>query len=78
MKFYSEILDQLFDTKEELLAEEKKREEQSKIEAQMKEEQEKRTKEIEDAIEEIAKAKERLNTLIETFLKDYGLPMIFM
>ena len=78
MKFYSEILDQLFDTKEELLAEEKKREEQSKIEAQMKEEQEKRTKEIEDAIEEIAKAKERLNILIEAFLKDYGLPMIFM
>lgn len=78
MKFYSEILDQLFDTKEELLAEEKKREEQSKIEAQMKEEQEKRTKEIEDAIEEIAKAKEQLNTLIEAFLKDYGLPMIFM
>ena len=78
MKFYSEILDQLFDTKEELLAEEKKREEQSKIEAQLKEEQEKRTKEIEDAIDEIAKAKERLNTLIEAFLKDYGLPMIFM
>lgn len=78
MKFYSEILDQLFDTKEELLEEEKKREEQSKIEAQLKEEQEKRTKEIEDAIEEIAKAKERLNTLIEAFLKDYGLPMIFM
>ena len=78
MKFYSEILDQLFDTKEELLEEEKKREEQSKIEAQLKEEQEKRTKEIEDAIDEIAKAKERLNTLIEAFLKDYGLPMIFM
>lgn len=78
MKFYSEILDQLFDTKEELLAEEKKREEQSKIEAQMKEEQEKRIKEIEDAIEEIAKAKERSNTLIEAFLKDYGLPIIFM
>lgn len=78
MKFYSEILDQLFDTKEELLEEEKKREEQSKVEAQLKEEQEKRTKEIEDAIEEIAKAKERLNTLIEAFLKDYGLPMIFM
>ena len=78
MKFYSEILDQLFDTKEELLEEEKKREEQSKIEAQLKEEQEKRTKEIEDAIDEIAKAKERLNTLIEVFLKDYGLPMIFM
>ena len=78
MKFYSEILDQLFDTKEELLAEEKKREEQSKVKAQLKEEQEKRTKEIEDAIEEIAKAKERLNTLIEAFLEDYGLPMIFM
>ena len=78
MKFYSEILDQLFDTKEELLAEEKKREEQSKVEAQRKEEQEKRTKEIEDAIDEIAKAKERLNTLIEAFLKDYCLPMIFM
>ena len=78
MKFYSEILDQLFDTKEELLEEEKKREEQSKVEAQLKEEQEKRTKEIEDAIDEIAKAKERLNTLIEAFLKDYGLPMIFM
>ena len=78
MKFYSEILDQLFDTKEELLEEEKKREEQSKVEAQLKEEQEKRTKEIEDAIDEITKAKERLNTLIEAFLKDYGLPMIFM
>ena len=78
MKFYSEILDQLFNTKEELLAEEKKREEQSKVEAQLKEEQEKRTKEIEDAIEEIAKAKERLNTLIEAFLEDYGLPRIFM
>ena len=78
MKFYSEILDQLFDTKEELLAEEKKREEQSKVEAQLKEEQEKRTKEIEDAIDEFAKAKERLNTLIEAFLEDYGLPIIFM
>ena len=78
MKFYSEILDQLFDTKEELLAEEKKREEKSKVEAQLKEEQEKRTKEIEDAIDEIAKAKERLNTLIEAFLEDYGLTMIFM
>lgn len=78
MKFYSEILDQLFDTKEELLEEEKKREEQSKVEAQLKEEQEKRTKEIEDAIDEIAKAKERLNTLTEAFLKDYGLPLISM
>lgn len=78
MKFYSEVLDRLFDTKEELLAEEKKREEQSKAEAQLKEEQEKRTKEIEDAIDEIAKAKERLNILIEAFLEDYGLPIIFM
>lgn len=78
MKFYSEVLDRLFDTKEELLAEEKKREEQSKAEAQLKEEQEKRIKEIEDAIDEIAKAKERLNILIEAFLEDYGLPIIFM
>ena len=77
MKFYSEVLDRLFDTKEELLAEEKKREEQSKAEAQLKEEQEKRSKEIEDAIEEIAKAKERLNTLTEAFLEDYGSWIIY-
>lgn len=77
MKFYSEVLNQLFDTKEELLAEEKKREEQAKIVAQKKEEQEKRTKEIEAAIEEIAKAKEQLNTLIEAFFEDYGSWIIY-
>lgn len=77
MKFYSETLNKLFDTKEELLTEEKKREEQSKAESQWREEKEKRIKEIEDAIEEIAKVKEQLNTLVEAFLEDYGSPIIF-
>ena len=72
MKFYSDITNKVYDTEKELLeAEEqvainnKKDEEAKKIRAE-------RAKEIENAFTELHNAQDKVDKLIEDFVKDYG------
>ena len=76
MKFYSEQLNKLFDTPEDLrVAEEKvnaaKRAEEEK-KNQLKAQREERAKAVEEAFKEAAKAQEKANELLNAFVKDYG------
>lgn len=77
MKYYSEQLNKLFNTPEELLAAEdkvnaaKKAEEEKK--AQLKANREKRAKEVENAFKVAAEELDKANELLSAFIKDYGL-----
>lgn len=76
MKYYSEQLNQLFDTPEELLAAEdkvnaaKRAEEEKKV--QLKAQREQRAKEVEDAFKVAYDDTKRAYELLNAFVKDYG------
>lgn len=76
MKFYSEQLNKLFDSVEELKAAEdkvnaaKKAEEEKK--AALKAQREERAKEVEEAFKLASEAQSKANELLKEFIKDYG------
>jgi hypothetical protein len=83
MKYYSEILDEKFDTVKDLEKAEKefeikqielkkKREEELKIIEARKAERAIRAKEVEEAFIEANKMREKATELLNKFLKDYG------
>lgn len=76
MKYYSEHTKKFYDTAAECeKAEQAEKEKQLKIEAEQKakaEAREQRAKEVEDAMEEACKAREKFDELLEKFVEDYG------
>jgi uncharacterized protein YcbK (DUF882 family) len=76
MKFYSEQLNKLFNTAEELQAAEdkvnaaKKAEEERK--AQLKAQREERAKAVEEAFKVAGEAQKQANKLLNEFIRDYG------
>lgn len=76
MKYYSEQLNKLFDTSEELVAAEdkvnaaKRAEEEKK--AQLKAQREARAKEVEDAFKVAHDDTKKAYELLKAFVKDYG------
>lgn len=83
MKYYSETLNRLFDSEEELnkaelkvkVEEQKKKElaaQKEKAEAAKKAERTKRAKEVEDAIKAAREAQNKVSQLLTDFTKDYG------
>lgn len=76
MKFYSEVLDKLFDTAQEALkAEEihqKKVDEEKAKKAKLDEERKTRAKEVEDAYKAAVDAEKKYADLKQKFIKDYG------
>lgn len=65
MKYYSDKLDALYGSVEELEQAEQKAVEEEKRKQALKDERSKRAKEVEDAIE-------KANQLMQDFIKDYG------
>lgn len=65
MKYYSEILKNLYDSKEDLI---KAETEATKAKADRAE----RAKEVTEAIKEANKAQKKANALLSEFVKDYG------
>lgn len=83
MKFYSEKLNKLFDTIDELHAEEKKYDDSLIAKNKLSETKRIRAKEIEDAYKNVVavrdaaskriqEADNRYNTLVDNFIKDFG------
>lgn len=76
MKFYSEVLDKMFDTAEALTeAEEAKgkaEEEKKAKEKKLAEERKARAKEVEDALKAAHEAQNKYFELRDAFVKDYG------
>ncbi len=83
MKYYSTVLNKLFDTVEQLQeAEAKKKEEEEKALAIQKEKEEQkkllkaqreeRAKEVEQAFKDVQKAQKKANELLTKFCDDYG------
>ena len=76
MKYYSEQLNKLFNSVEELQAAEDKVNAAKRVEeekkAQLKAQREKRAKEVEDAFKLAAEAQKKANELLNAFVKDYG------
>ena len=76
MKFYSEQLNKLFNSVEELKAAEDKVNAEKRAaeekQAQLKAQREKRAKEVEDAFKFAAEAQKKANELLNAFVKDYG------
>lgn len=76
MKFYSEQLNKLFNSVEELKAAEDKVNAEKRAaeekQAQLKAQREKRAKEVEEAIKFAAEAQQQANDLLNAFVKDYG------
>lgn len=83
MKFYSEKLNKLFDTTDELHAEEKKYDDSLAAKNKLSETKRIRAKEIEDAYKnvvmvrdeaskKIKEADDKYNTLVDNFIKDFG------
>lgn len=76
MKYYSEQLNKIFNTPEELLAAEekvnaaKRAEEEKKV--QLKAQREQRTKEVEDAFKVAYDDTKRAYELLNAYVKDYG------
>lgn len=75
MKYYSEKLNKIFDTSEEVEKAEKEHEEKVKKEEADKkaltEKRAARAKEVENAFNELLKAKEKYHNLRDEFVKDY-------
>lgn len=83
MKYYSDVLNKVFETEKELRQAEKTFEEkkQKELEAakeaeakqlKLKEERESRAKEIEEAIKTRDEAQKKVNELTNAFIRDYG------
>lgn len=76
MKYYSDILNLLFEKEEDLKLAEKQHQEaeQRKIEAKKKKEQEKKTRrlEVERALEAAKTANENAQKLLDKYIEDYG------
>ena len=72
MKFYSEKLNKLFNTEEELINEEKVLEEKEAAKNALKEKRAERAKEVEEAYKVAREAKEKADKILQEFLKDYG------
>lgn len=76
MKYYSEYLDSLFDTEEELNAAEEKiraaMEEKEKEKKKMKEERTARAKEVEEAQKYAIESIKNYRKLLNKFCEDYG------
>lgn len=81
MKFYSETLNKFYDNEEELYADEEAYE-KSLIERKEKEKKDAekralRVKEVENAYNELIKARKAYNQKLNDFRKDYGFSNIF-
>lgn len=76
MKYYSETLNELFDTEKDLIeAERQKKEAEAKklaAEKAQKEVRTKRAKEVEEALKEANKAQAAAIDLLKKFTEDYG------
>ena len=76
MKYYSETLNKIYDTQEELISAEcaykKKLDEQKKKEAEEAERLTKLKAEKEKRLQEINEAREAYNKLLRNYWKDYG------
>ena len=76
MKYYSEELNKLFDTEDELLEAEyttrRAKEEAEAAEKPKAAEKEKRYNEVKEALEAVAKAKTAYDKLLREYTKDYG------
>lgn len=76
MKYYSETLNKIYDTQEELISAEcdykKKLEKQKKKEAEEAERLTKLKAEKEARLQEINEARENYNKLLKNYWKDYG------
>lgn len=76
IKYYSEQLNQIFNSVEELQAAEdkanaaKRAEEEKK--AQLKANREKRAKEVEEAFKQASESQAKAHELLKAFVKDYG------
>jgi predicted nucleic acid-binding Zn-ribbon protein len=76
MKYYSEVTKQMYDTEQALLAAEQKvKEAEEKVAAEkrrLKEEKAARTKEMNQAFDDLAAARNRVNELLLKYTQDYG------
>ena len=76
MKYLSEITEKVYDTVDELNAEEEKvlaaRKERELAEAEKKAKREERAKEVEDALKVALDAQKDANDKLQAFCKDYG------
>ena len=76
MKYFSETLNELFDSEEALIEAEKEAEDQKKkaeLEAkERKEQRQARAKEVEDAYQIASDAKKKADELLNAFVKDYN------
>ena len=76
MKYLSEVTKKVYDTVDELNAEEEKvlaaRKERELAEAEKKAKREERAKEVEEALKLALEAQKEANEKLEAFCKDYG------
>lgn len=76
MKYYSEVTKQMYDTEQDLLAAEQKiKEAEEKVaekKRRLKEEKAARTKEMNQAFDDLAAARKRVNDLLLKYTQDYG------
>lgn len=72
LKYYSEKLDKLFNSEEELVAAEAEVEQKENEKKKLMEERKERAKEVEDALQELSEARKRYYKLLQDFCKDYG------
>lgn len=76
MKYLSEVTKKVYDTVDELNAEEEKvltaRKERELAEAEKKAKREERAKEVEEALKFALEAQKEANEKLEAFCKDYG------
>lgn len=72
MKYYSEVIKQVYDTPEALEEAEKVVLEEQKVKEEKLAKRAERAKEVEEAIKAAETAKEKANELINSFVEDYG------
>jgi septal ring factor EnvC (AmiA/AmiB activator) len=76
MKYLSEVTEKVYDTVDELNADEEKvltaRKERELAEAEKKAKREERAKEVEEALKFALEAQKEANEKLEAFCKDYG------
>lgn len=76
MKYYSEVLDKMFDDDKELVkaeeAHQKAIQEKEEKEKKLADERKARADEVEEAFKAVAEAQEKARKLLNQFCKDYG------
>ena len=71
-KYWNEYTNEVFDTKEEAMASEKKYLDAQEAKKRKDSERAARAKEVEDAMKAVIEAKKHYNEVLKAFCKDYG------